>query len=125
MRMAGGFSSASRNKDARPRPGGRENGMRGRVVLAGVEGEGQFVSPSGKGVRGPGGKAVRRQLDLILGSGDFDASRRSREFLRFIVEETLAGRGEQLTQGVIATAVFGRREGFDPIVDPIVRIQAG
>ena len=78
-----------------------------------------------KGARGPGSRAVRRQLELILESADFDASRRSREFLRFIVEETLAGRSELLTQAAIATAVFGRRESFDPVVDPIVRIQAG
>ena len=68
---------------------------------------------------------MRRQLELILERADFDASQRSREFLRFIVEETLAGRGDQLTQVAIATAVFGRTEDFDPIVDPIVRIQAG
>jgi CheY-like chemotaxis protein/TolB-like protein len=75
--------------------------------------------------RPPGARAVRRQLDQILSSADFDASRRSREFLRFIVEETLAGRGEDLTQSAIATRVFGRRDDFDAVVDPIVRIQAG
>jgi len=68
---------------------------------------------------------VREQLDRILGSGDFDASKRSQEFLRFIVDETLAGRGEQLTQGSIAVKVFNRKDDFDPLLDPIVRIQAG
>ncbi len=75
--------------------------------------------------RAPGTRAVRRQLQAILGSADFDASRRSREFLRFIVEETLAGRGEELTQSAIATRVFARKDDFDAVVDPIVRIQAG
>jgi adenylate cyclase len=64
-------------------------------------------------------------LERILASGDFDASPRSRAFVRFIVEETLAGRQEGLTQAAIAVRVFGRREDFDPTVDPIVRIQAG
>jgi adenylate cyclase len=73
----------------------------------------------------PSFELVSRQLDRILANSDFDASPRSRAFLRFIVEETLAGRGEGLTQGAIATRVFGRREDFDPTVDPIVRIQAG
>jgi adenylate cyclase len=68
---------------------------------------------------------VRRQLEQLLGSPDFDASRRSREFLRFIVEEALSGRGEALTQSEIATRVFGRKDDFDAVVDPIVRIQAG
>ena len=68
---------------------------------------------------------MKLQLERILASADFDASPRSRAFVRFIVEETLAGRQEQLTQTAIATRVFGRREDFDPTVDPIVRIQAG
>jgi adenylate cyclase len=75
--------------------------------------------------RAPGPKAVRRQVEQVFASGDFDASNRSREFLRFVVEETLAGRAEGLTQTAIATRVFGRREDFDAVVDPIVRIQAG
>ena len=68
---------------------------------------------------------VRKGLDRIVASVDFDASRRSQEFLRFIVQETLAGRGDELTQSAIATRVFDRRDDFDPVVDPIVRIQAG
>jgi adenylate cyclase len=68
---------------------------------------------------------VLRQVERILASGDFDASPRSRELLRFVVEEALAGRGDEITQSSIATRVFRRREDFDPTVDPIVRIQAG
>ena len=70
-------------------------------------------------------RLVRRALEQVLASEDFDASRRSKEFLRFIVAEALAGRGESLTQSAIAVQVFGRRDDFDPVVDPIVRIQAG
>jgi adenylate cyclase len=70
-------------------------------------------------------RAVRRQVEQIFSSPDFDASRRSKEFLRFIVEETLGGRGDDLTQAAIATRVFGRKDDFDAVVDPIVRIQAG
>ena len=73
----------------------------------------------------PQSKAVLEQLDRVLASSDFDASPRSRDFVRFIVEETLAGRADDLTQASIATRVFGRREDFDATVDPIVRIQAG
>ncbi len=75
--------------------------------------------------RPPGARVVRRQVEEIIASGDFDASRRSQEFLRFIVQEALADRGDDLTQSAIATRVFGRRDDFDPVVDPIVRIQAG
>ncbi|HUL79273.1 MAG TPA: hypothetical protein VL691_18560 [Vicinamibacteria bacterium] len=79
----------------------------------------------GAGGRSPGVTAVVEQLERILANGDFDASPRSRAFLRFIVTETLAGRPAGLTQAAIAIRVFGRREDFDPTVDPIVRIQAG
>jgi adenylate cyclase len=70
-------------------------------------------------------RSVRRHLEQLLLSSNFDASRRSRDFLCFVVEEALGGRGEELTQVALATRVFGRKDDFDPLVDPIVRIQAG
>jgi tetratricopeptide (TPR) repeat protein len=73
----------------------------------------------------PDRAAVLEQVERIFGSPDFDGSPRSRAFIRFVLEETLAGRQEALTQAAIATRVFGRRYDFDPTVDPIVRIQAG
>jgi adenylate cyclase len=73
----------------------------------------------------PTADQVRRQLEQVLQSRDLDASRRSREFLGFIIEEALAGRGGELTQAAIAMRVFGRKQDFDPLLDPIVRIQAG
>ena len=68
---------------------------------------------------------VRAELERILASGAFDASPRNRRFLRYVVEETLAGRGERIKAYAIATAVFGRDADFDPQQDPIVRIEAG
>jgi adenylate cyclase len=68
---------------------------------------------------------VREHLERLLHSSQFDASARSREFLRFVVDEALAGRGERLNQGLIAVTVFGRKDDFDAILDPIVRVQAG
>jgi hypothetical protein len=68
---------------------------------------------------------VRGQLDRILGHRDFEASVRTREFLRFVVEEALAGRAERLKGYTIAVEVFGRPKDFDANLDPIVRIQAG
>ena len=73
----------------------------------------------------PPADEVLEELERVLASGDFDASPRSRAFLRHVVEETLAGHQNDLSQGAIATRVFDRRADFDPTVDPIVRIQAG
>ena len=70
-------------------------------------------------------RAVRAELTRILSNDSFDTSARSREFLRFVVERTLLGRPESISQKAIATEVFGRDGRFDPSIDPIVRIQAG
>jgi adenylate cyclase len=70
-------------------------------------------------------ETIRSQLEKILSSGDFDASDRNRQFLRHIVEETLAGRADRIKAYTIATVVFGRGTGFDPQLDSIVRIEAG
>jgi adenylate cyclase len=70
-------------------------------------------------------EAVRAELRRILGSADFDASERNRNFLRHVVEETLAGRADRIKAYSIATSVFGRDERFDPQLDSIVRIEAG
>lgn len=68
---------------------------------------------------------VRNQLARLLASKDFRASRRLKDFLAFIVEETLAGRAGNIKAYNIAVGVFGRSEKFDPILDPIVRVEAG
>ncbi|HEY5809358.1 MAG TPA: hypothetical protein VIT67_15395 [Povalibacter sp.] len=68
---------------------------------------------------------VRAHLERLLHSPQFDASTRSREFLRFVVDQALAGHDEQLNQTAIAISVFRRRADFDAILDPIVRVQAG
>jgi adenylate cyclase len=67
---------------------------------------------------------VQLQLERIIASSAFDASRRNRAFLRFIVEESLAGRADRIKAYTIATSVLGRDEAFDPQSDPIVRIEA-
>lgn len=69
--------------------------------------------------------AIRQQLDRILASPEFHATDKMRDFLRFVVEEKLAGRSHKLKGYTIALEVFGRGEDFDATNDPIVRIQAG
>ncbi len=64
------------------------------------------------------------QLNRILASKPFRQADRLKRFLRFIVEETIAGRGERLKEFVVGVEVFGKDESFDPRNDPIVRVQA-
>ena len=70
-------------------------------------------------------EAIRAQLGRILHSGSFAKARRRQQFLEYIVNETLAGRSDRLTGYSIALEVFGRPETFDPIVDTVVRVEAG
>jgi hypothetical protein len=67
---------------------------------------------------------IRDELERIVASSAFDASRRNRAFLRFVVEEMLAGRGDQIKAYTIGTCVLQRDDAFDPQADPIVGIEA-
>jgi adenylate cyclase len=69
-------------------------------------------------------EAIRTQVERIVNAKAFDASDRNRRFLRYIVEEKLAGRGDRIKAYNIATEVFQRKASFDPQIDPIVRIEA-
>lgn len=70
-------------------------------------------------------RVVREQLDRILASRVFAQSQRRQRFLQHLVNETLAGRGDRLKGYAIAVEVFERPSTFDPLVDPVVRIEAG
>ncbi|MFB3903519.1 MAG: hypothetical protein ACE15E_08705 [Acidobacteriota bacterium] len=83
-------------------------------------------SHSGQGLpTGVSYQAVLAQLDKILVTPLFAHSDRLTRFLRFVVQETLEGRGAQLKEYHVGLAVFDRDESFDPRADPIVRVEAG
>ena len=69
--------------------------------------------------------AKRSACDTVVNSAVFDGSPRLTTFLRFVVDEALAGRAERLKEYTIATSVFGQKESFDPQTNTIVRVQAG
>ena len=56
----------------------------------------------------PSGDDVRRQLDRLLASAGFANAGRMSRFLKFVVEQTLAGEGERLKEYVIGVEVFDR-----------------
>ena len=63
-------------------------------------------------------------MDRIEASSGFARAGRLVRFLRFVVNETLAGRGKQIKEYSIAIGVFGRPSSYDPQVDSLVRVQA-
>ncbi len=67
---------------------------------------------------------VRRQLDRLLGDPHFIHSRRFPDFLRFVVQHTLAGRTEMLKERTLGIEVFGKEADYDTSADPIVRVTA-
>ena len=73
----------------------------------------------------PSAQAICAELERVLAAPYFSRSRGLSQFLRFIVEQTLAGRASELKEHTIGVEVFERGAGFDPRIDPIVRVQAG
>ena len=72
----------------------------------------------------PTHEEVRAQLERILSSGEFPRAGRGAAFLKYVTEETLAGRARRLKAYSIAIEVFDRSAGFSQ-EDPVVRIEAG
>jgi hypothetical protein len=67
---------------------------------------------------------VHQQLNRLLENPHFSHSKRFPSFLRFIVQEHLEGRGDQLKERTLGIEVFGRNAGYDTTSDPIVRVTA-
>ena len=64
------------------------------------------------------------QLERILNSPPLVTSPSLSRFLRYVVEETLAGRGAAIREYTLGVNVFDRGQDFNPRLDPIVRVQA-
>jgi adenylate cyclase len=73
----------------------------------------------------PTEESVRQELEKILTSPQFVSSPILQNFLRFIVEKTLAGESTSLKAYSVATEALGKEVDFDPNLDPAIRILAG
>lgn len=93
---------------------------RGSLRAGGAVGRFMTYDPTGT----PAPEAVRQELDAILASEWFRKSTSLKDFLRFVVEQTLVGRGDEIKEFVIGHEVFHRPQGYDPRSDAIVRVQA-
>ena len=65
---------------------------------------------------------VRQQMNRLLETSHFKNSKRYPLLFRFIVEETLEGRGEFLKERLLGIHVFDRPADYDTATDPIVRV---
>jgi TolB-like protein len=71
----------------------------------------------------PDATAIHAQLERILSSATFSTAGRHSRLLRYLVERTLAGEGDQLKEYVLGTEVFDRPDSYDPRIDSIVRVE--
>jgi Tol biopolymer transport system component len=67
---------------------------------------------------------VDLQLNRILGHEIFSRSERLSRFLRYVVEETLAGRGAELKEPVLAAELYGKKVDSENGDDSTVRVDA-
>jgi hypothetical protein len=67
---------------------------------------------------------VEAELERICSSSCFHTSRRSCEFLRYVVQTTLDGRSDSLKERAIGMDLLGRNVSYDPGSDATVRVRA-
>jgi hypothetical protein len=70
-------------------------------------------------------ESVRQELNRVLSSHEFHSSKRSQDFIRYVVEHTLTGRAGMLKERTIGIDVFGRSTSYEPSDDATVRVKAG
>src|ERR687898_3021916 len=68
---------------------------------------------------------IQDALQRVLKSPEIVNSDRKKRFLKFIVQEALGGHADRIKAYTIAIDVFDRAPSFDPVSDPVVRIEAG
>ncbi len=91
---------------------GRVNNVDHRAAVAGVI------------EAGPQTAEVRAELRAIVESPAFKGSRRSQEFLRYIVENALNHHFDSLKERTLGVELFGRLPSYDTGEDAIVRVTA-
>jgi hypothetical protein len=88
------------------------------ILTAGAACNRDIIEPS------IGDKDIAVELEQVIASATFRSAPRLAAFLRFVVEMTLAGRGDRIKGYTIGAQALGRGESFDPQTDPIVRVEA-
>lgn len=68
--------------------------------------------------------SLRQHLHDVLEGGAFKSSPRCGQFLKYIIEQTIAGHGDSLKERLIGVELFGRSPSYDTGEDAIVRVTA-
>lgn len=70
-------------------------------------------------------EAVRRELERIVASNQFQSSRLCQRFLEYVVNHTLHGDADSIKEQLIGIEVFGKSADYSPGEDAGVRVKAG
>jgi hypothetical protein len=95
------------------------------MVQGQVPGEAHTKAPAGPRPARVSEEAVREELSRVLSCHEFRLSKRSQDFVRYVVEHTLTGREDMLKERTIGIEVFGRSTSYEPSDDATVRVKAG
>lgn len=68
---------------------------------------------------------MEEELNRVLESPAFRNSPRSKDFLSFVVAQTLLGAADSLKERTIGAEVFGKHFAYDVNEEPVVRVRAG
>lgn len=74
-------------------------------------------------VSGPSPSSPQALLEKVLSSSGFRSSGRSSKLLRFLVENVITGKSDELKEYSIGADALGRGPSFDPRIDSIVRVE--
>jgi hypothetical protein len=95
------------------------------MIQGQAPGEAHTKAPAGPQPVRVSEEAVREELSRVLACHEFRSSKRSQDFLRYVVEHTLAGHADMLKERTIGIEVFGRSTSYEPSDDATVRVKAG
>lgn len=73
---------------------------------------------------GPHAPAIRAQTRQIIESSTFSGSKRSQQFLQFVVDNALDGHFDQLRERTLGEKLFAREPDYNTNDDAIVRVTA-
>jgi dipeptidyl aminopeptidase/acylaminoacyl peptidase len=69
-------------------------------------------------------QSVRSAVESVISSSAFAGSKRCQDFLRLVVEHSLAGDTDALRERMIGVEMFGRPVDYDTSNDAVVRVRA-
>jgi hypothetical protein len=69
-------------------------------------------------------RSVLQELEDVCSDPEFQSSHRNCEFLRYVVSESLQGRGQDLRERTLGVELFGRSDTYDTAADAVVRVRA-